>query len=345
MKRPFIIAEAGVNFYDTAKVRGVTPLEEAMHYIDEAKRVGIDAIKFQSYKANTIVSKNSPAYWDTTKETTKTQYELFLKFDSFGEEEYRKLYEYSKEKGIMFLSTPFDYASADYLNDMVDIYKISSSDLSNIPFIRHIARKKKPIYLSVGASYISEIEQAVRAMQEEGCPEIVLLHCVLSYPCKNEDANLNMIKTLKRIFAGIKIGYSDHTLPDDTMTILTTAYLLGADVIEKHFTLDKSLSGNDHYHAGDPDDFERAISNFKLVNTILGQEEKTVLPCELIPRREARRSLVITRDMKKGDIIQERDVMAKRPGTGISPQSLDIVLGRRLLVDCPEDTILTWDML
>lgn len=345
MKKPFVIAEAGVNFYDTAKVRGISPLEEAMHYIDEAKRVGIDAIKFQSYKANTIVSKNSPAYWDTTKETTKTQYELFLKYDAFGEKEYRKLYEYSKKKGIVFMSTPFDYNSADYLEDMVDIYKISSSDLSNIPFIRHMARKEKPIYLSVGASYISEIEQAVRAIKEEGCPEIALLHCVLSYPCKNEDANLNNIKTLKRIFPEHKIGYSDHTLPDDTMTILSTAYLLGADIIEKHFTLDKSLPGNDHYHAGDPDDFEKAINNFRLINTVLGQEEKTVLPCETIPRREARRSLVLTRDMKKGDVIHERDLMSKRPGTGISPQSLEIVLGRKLLIDCPEDTILTWEML
>lgn len=344
MNKPYVIAEAGVNFYDTAKLRGVTPLEEAMHYVDKAKEAGIDAIKFQSYKANTIASKNSPAYWDTTKETTQSQYELFTKFDSFGEEEYRALYEHCKKVGIDFMSTPFDYASADYLDDMVDIYKISSSDLSNLPFITHIAKKGKPIYLSVGASYLSEVEQAVRTIREAGNDQIALLHCVLSYPCKNEDANLRIISTLKRIFPDITIGYSDHTLPDDTMTILTTAYLLGAEIIEKHFTLDKSLPGNDHYHAGDPEDFRKAVNNFKLVNTVLGQSEKTVLPCELIPRREARRSLVLTRDMKKGEIIKETDLIAKRPGTGISPTYQDIVIGRALLQDCPEDTVLTWDM-
>ena len=344
MNKPYVIAEAGVNFYDTAKLRGVTPLEEAMHYVDKAKEAGIDAIKFQSYKANTIASKNSPAYWDTTKETTQSQYELFTKFDSFGEEEYRALYEHCKKVGIDFMSTPFDYASADYLDDMVDIYKISSSDLSNLPFITHIAKKGKPIYLSVGASYLSEVEQAVRTIRETGNNQIALLHCVLSYPCKNEDANLRIISTLKRIFPDITIGYSDHTLPDDTMTILTTAYLLGAEIIEKHFTLDKSLPGNDHYHAGDPEDFRKAISNFRLVNTVLGQSEKTVLPCELIPRREARRSLVLTRDMKKGEVITETDLIAKRPGTGISPTYQNIVIDRALLQDCPEDTVLTWDM-
>ena len=345
MSRPYVIAEIGVNFYDTAKVRGVSPLEEAKRYIDEAKAAGIDAVKFQSYKASTIASKNSPAYWDTTKETTLSQYELFCKFDSFGEAEYRELYRYCREVGIDFMSTPFDYASADYLCDMVDIYKISSSDLSNIPFIRHIARKGKPIFLSTGASYLSEVEQAVRAIKEEGCEDITVMHCVLSYPCKNENANLNMIKCLKRVFPGLKIGYSDHTLPDPSMTILTTAYLLGADVLEKHFTLDKTLPGNDHYHAGDPADFKRATENFILIEQILGQEEKTVLPCELVPRREARRSLVLTRDMKKGEIIQERDLIAKRPGTGISPVYEEIVLGRAVLEDLPEDTVLTWKMI
>lgn len=345
MSKPYVIAEAGVNFYDTAKTRGVTQLEEAIYYVDKAKEAGIDAIKFQSYKAETIAAKNSPAYWDTTEETTQSQYELFKKFDMFGEEEYRKICEHCHEVGIDFMSTPFDYASADYLNDMIDIYKISSSDLSNLPFIRYIAKKGKPIYLSVGASYLSEVEQAVRAIKETGNNDIVLLHCVLSYPCKNEDANLNIITTLKQVFPDITIGYSDHTRPDDTMTVLSTAYLLGAEVIEKHFTLDKTLPGNDHYHAGEPDDFKKAINNFKLINTVLGQKEKTVLPCELVPRREARRSLVLTRNMKKGEEIKETDLIPKRPGTGISPADIEIVIGRRLLEDCAEDTILTWKMI
>ena len=142
MKKPYVIAEAGVNFYDTAKLRGVTPLEEAMYYVDKAKEAGIDAIKFQSYKANTIASKNSPAYWDTTKETTRSQYELFTKFDSFGEEEYRALYQHCKKVGIDFMSTPFDYASADYLADMVDIIRYHLL-ISVICLLLHILQKKE----------------------------------------------------------------------------------------------------------------------------------------------------------------------------------------------------------
>ena len=343
MSKPYLIAEMGVNFYDTAKQMNITPLEASKLYIDKAAEVGIDCAKFQSYKANTIVSKNSPAYWDTTKEPTKTQYELFLKHDSFGENEYRELCKYTHDKGMDFISTPFDYASADYLYDMVDFYKISSSDLSNIPFIKHIGKKGKPVYISVGASYLSEVDEAIRALKEVGCKDIVVLHCVLSYPTNPENANLRIIQTLKNTFPDVKIGFSDHVAPDKTMMTLATAYLLGAEVIEKHFTLDKTLPGNDHYHAGDPEDFKKAIDNFKFIDKVLGNSEKTVLECEMIPRREARRSLVLTRSMKKGEIIKETDIMAKRPGTGISPKFADIVIGREIKADLEEDTILTWD--
>lgn len=344
MNKPYIIAEIGVNFYDTAKAENITPMEAAKKYVYEAKQAGIDAVKFQSYKADTIVSKNSPAYWDITKEPTKTQHELFTKHDGFNKEDYQEICNYCKEIDIEFLSTPFDYASADYLDGMMDKYKISSSDLTNLPFIRHIARKGKPILLSVGAAYISEVDEAVRAIKEEGCNDITIMHCVLSYPTKNEDANLQVISTLKKLYPDLKIGYSDHTLPDDCMTILTTAYLMGAEVIEKHFTLDKSLPGNDHYHAGDPEDFRKAIKNFRLVCQISGNPEKTVLDCERVPRREARRSLVLTRDMKKGEILKETDLIPKRPGYGISPVYSNIVIGRAINQDLAEDTILTWEM-
>lgn len=345
MNKPYVIAEMGVNFYDTAKQLEISPLEAAKLYIDRASEVGIDCAKFQSYKANTIVSKNSPAYWDTTKEPTETQFKLFSKFDNFGEKEYRELCDYAHSKGMDFTSTPFDYASVDYLEDMVDFYKISSSDLSNIPFVKYIGSKHKPVYLSVGASYISEIDEAIRALKESGCDDIVLLHCVLSYPTEIQNGNLRVIETLKKVFPDIRVGYSDHIAPDATMMTLATAYLLGAEVLEKHFTLDKTLIGNDHYHAGDPEDFRKAIMNFKLINSVLGSDQKTVLDCEIIPRREARRSLVLTRDMKAGEVITAEDIMAKRPGTGVSPMYTDIVIGRKVLRDLEEDTILTWDMI
>lgn len=340
-----MIAEMGVNFYDTANALGISPLDAAKLYIDKAAEAGIDCAKFQSYKAETIVSKNSPAYWDTTKEATKTQYELFQKYDHFGEEEYRELCEYTHAKGMDFTSTPFDYASADYLEDMVDFYKISSSDLSNLPFIRYIGAKGKPVYMSVGAAYLSEVDTAIRTLKESGCKDIVILHCVLSYPTNPKDANLRVIETLKRDFPNVRIGFSDHVAPDDTMMTLATAYMLGAEVIEKHFTLDKTLPGNDHYHAGDPEDFKRAIANFRWIDMVLGNGEKTVLACERVPRREARRSLVLTRDIKAGEIISTEDIMAKRPGTGISPEYAEIVVGRTVKRDLEEDTILRWDMI
>lgn len=342
-EKPYIIAEMGVNFYDTAREMNISPLEAAKLYIREAKRVGVDAAKFQSYKAEKIASKNSPSYWDLSKEPTTSQFELFKKLDGFNQEDYEELCRYCREIGIDFMSTPFDYDSADYLYDLVDIYKISSSDITNIPFIKYIAKKGKPIYLSVGASYLSEVEEAVRAIKEEGNNDICLFHCVLSYPTQNEDANLNFIKHLKAVFPDVKIGFSDHTLPDECMTILTTAYMLGADVIEKHFTLDKTLKGNDHYHAGDPEDFRKAVDNFRLIQQILGSDKKTVLECEQIPRKQARRSLVLTRDIKAGEVLTEKDLVAKRPGTGISPKYLDIVLGRKVNADLDEDSILTWE--
>lgn len=249
------------------------------------KRPGMMLIKFQSYKAETIVSKNSPAYWVPPKKRLKHSMSCSESMTILARWNIAVCVSTVGLAGLPFflphLITPRPIIWKIWLTS----YKISSSDLSNLPFVRHIARKGKPIYLSVGASYLSEVDQAVRAMKEEGCPEIALLHCVLSYPCKNEDANLNIIQTLRRIFPDLKIGYSDHTMPDETMTILTTAYLLGAEVIEKHFTLDKTLPGNDHYHAGEPADFKKAIGNFRLVNTILGQKEKTVLPCEVVPQQ------------------------------------------------------------
>lgn len=340
---PYLIAEMGVNFYDTAKELNISPLEAAKLYIRKAKEAGADAAKFQSYKAETLASKNSPSYWDLTKEPTTCQYELFKKSDGFNKEDYQQLYQYCKETGIDFMSTPFDEISADYLYDYVDIYKISSSDITNLPFIRHIARKGKPMYLSVGASYFSEVDEAVQAVRDEGNYDICLLHCVLSYPTKNEDANLHFITHLKQVYPDIPIGFSDHTLPDPCMTILSTAYLLGADVIEKHFTLDKTLIGNDHYHAGDPKDFRKAVENFKLIQIITGQKNKTVLDCEKIPRREARRSLVLTHNMKAGETVTEQDIMPKRPGTGISPKYQHMVIGRKLKQDMAADSILSWE--
>ena len=341
---PYLIAEMGVNFYDTAKVEGISPVDAAKRYIDGAAEAGCDCAKFQSYKAETIVSKDSPAYWDITKEPTKTQYELFQKYDSFNEAEFAELCEYAHFKGMDFTATPFDYASADYLERYVDFYKISSSDASNLPFLEHVGSKGKPVVLSVGASWLSEVDEAVRTLERSGCTDITILHCVLSYPTDPANANLRVIETLAQDFPRHKVGYSDHVAPDSAMQVLSAAYLLGAQVIEKHFTLDKGLSGNDHYHSGDIADFKHAVENFRLIDSVLGSADKVVLPCEEESRREARRSLVLTRDMYTGEVIGVDDLMPKRPGTGIAPAFVDVIIGRTVKMDLAEDTVLTWNM-
>lgn len=344
-KRPFLIGEIGVNFYDIAKKENITPMDAAKLMIKEAKNAGIDAVKFQTYKAEKIASRNSPAYWDLDEEPTTSQFELFKKFDSFGSEEYRELAEYCREVGIMFLSTPFDFEAIDFLDDLMDVYKISSSDLTNIPFIKAIALKNKPIILSTGASTLKEIKEAVNAIEEVSNVDIGLMHCVLSYPTKDEDANLLMIKDIKEQFEGYDIGYSDHTKPDDKMLILTTAYLYGANIIEKHFTLDKTLTGNDHYHAMDVEDVKTFNENIELINKIKGKKVKQPLVCESLSRKEARRSIVASKDIKKGEEITRDNITFKRPGTGISPSKVDEIIGMNANEDITEDTLLTYEML
>ena len=344
-KKPFLIAEIGVNFYDIAKKEGISDMDAAKLMIDEAKKCGVDAVKFQSYKAETIASRNSPAYWDLSEEPTTSQFELFKKFDKFGAEEYRKLADYCNGVGIMFLSTPFDFASVDYLDEFMDIYKISSSDLTNIPFIKYIASKNKPILLSTGASTLSEIKQAVDAIEEVSTVDVAIMHCVLSYPTAYEDANLLMIKDLAEYFPDYEIGYSDHTKPDENMAVLTTAYNYGATILEKHFTLDKTLQGNDHYHAMDSQDVVKFGDNVKFLSKINGMKNKQPLICESSARKEARRSIVASRDIKKGEEISNGDITFKRPGTGIYPSRIDEVIGKVAKEDIPEDTILDFGML
>ena len=236
---PYVIAEAGVNHEGSMDI--------ARRLIDEAAEGGADAIKFQTYKAATLASKDSPAYWDTSKEPTKSQYELFKRHDSFWKNEFEALKKHCDAAGIAFLSTPFDVESAHFLNDLMDVFKISSSDITNKPFIRILCDFRKPILLSTGAAHLHEIVEAVEWIEEKG-NKLALLHCVLNYPTADENAALGMIPALKRHFPQHVIGYSDHTLPQD-MHILETATLLGARVLEKHFSHDKTLPGNDHYHA------------------------------------------------------------------------------------------------
>ena len=339
-----LIAEIGVNYYDIATKEGITPLAAAKEMVKAAKDAGVHAVKFQTYKAGTLAAKASPSYWDTTEEPTTSQYELFKKFDHFGEAEYRELSAYATELGIEFFSTAFDFDSADYLNDMMEVYKISSSDLSNLPFIRYQAMKNKPILLSVGASNLDEIEMAIDTIRSVNDKEIVLMHCVLEYPTPLTDTNLLKILSLKRQFPELIIGYSDHTKPTENCDVIKTAYNLGALCIEKHFTLDKTLKGNDHYHAMDPKDAERILASIDEMDMIRGSGEIRCLDTEAAARKNARRSIVSATDIQKGTVITEEMLTYKRPGTGISPTRMEELLGMKAAEDIPEDTILQEQM-
>lgn len=335
-----LIAEIGVNYYDIAKKYSMSPMGAAKRMILEAKKAGIHAVKFQTYKAETLAAKKSPSYWDISEEATTSQFELFKKFDSFGKDEYAELFKYSEEVGIEFLSTPFDMESADYLYDMMNVYKISSSDLNNLPFVEYMAKKGKPILLSIGASNEDEIEKTVDVIRKYNSQPLCLLHCVLEYPTPYEHANLNKIVSLKEKYPDLIIGYSDHTKPDVCADVIKTAYNLGAVVVEKHFTLDKTLSGNDHYHAMDTEDAKKIVGGISFIDMIRGSYKLSCLESESAARQNARRSLVAACDIPRGSIITRRMITFKRPGSGLPPVYLDEIVGKRAVVDIADDTIL-----
>ncbi len=333
IKHPYIIAEAGVNHEGN--------IELAKRLIDEAKEGGADAIKFQTYKAETIATRKSPAYWDLNKEPTNSQFELFKKYDKFWKDDYEKLKVYCDQADIEFLSTPFDMESALFLNDLMPVFKISSSDITNKPFIEYICKFHKPIILSNGASYIHEIEEAVFWINKYG-NSLALLHCVLNYPTLDRHANLGMILHLRQKFPYYIIGYSDHTLPSD-MSVLATATLLGAKILEKHFTYDKKLPGNDHYHAMDVNDLKRFQEIINRQQVLLGKTmQKTPLKTEEISRLNARRSIVTTKSISSQTVIDSSMITTKRPGTGISPKYWDDVIGKIAARDLLDDHILQW---
>jgi len=332
--QPYVIAEIGVNHEGSMKI--------AKKLVDEAKEGGADAVKFQSYKAETLASKNSPSYWDTDEEPTTSQYKLFKKHDGFWYEEMKELKMYCDKMDIEFMSTPFDIESADFLDDMMDVYKISSSDLTNKPFIEYICKFNKPIILSTGASSLHEIQEAVSWIEKYGNP-LSLLHCVLNYPTPDENANLGMILDLKEKFPDKIIGYSDHTLPKD-MKVCEMATMLGCVIIEKHFTHDKSLQGNDHYHAMDKDDLKAYRKNLEIVFEILGGFKVEALDEEASARNNARRSLVAIKHIAKGKVIKQSDLTFKRPAHGVSPKFIDEIIGQKAIENIEEDTILKWNM-
>jgi sialic acid synthase SpsE len=331
----YIIAEAGVNHRCN--------LEWAKRMVEEAALAGADAIKFQSYKAATIAAKESPIYWND--KTIRTQLEAFQKSDCFGKIEFIELFEHCEKWGIEFLSTPFDRDAVHYLDQLgMRAFKISSSDLTNYVLLRQIAELGKPIFLSTGASDLDEIRSALTVLKPFDV-DVVLLHCVLKYPTPDENANLLAIEGLADAFPGYLIGYSDHTLPGRDYLAPAVSVVLGAKVVEKHFSINLDFPGDDHYHSVDSSGLRQMVASIRRAEKLLGTPEVGYAEVEEQARLFARRSLVAKGSIPQGTQISADNLIPKRPGTGISPIHLDDVLGRKAKVDIDDDTILTWELL
>ncbi len=335
---PYVLAEIGVNHGGD--------LDLARRLVDEAAEGGADAVKFQTYKAGKLASRNSPSYWDLDSEPTRSQYELFKRYDGFETADYEALARHAVERGVDFLSTPFDLEAVEALAPLMRVFKVASADLTNVPLLDAVAAHGKPVLLSTGAAHLSEVDEAVRRLTAHLPPErIGLLHCVLEYPTPFADAHLATIEHLQRCFPDHPVGYSDHTRPDAAMLVLLRAWMLGATVLEKHFTHDKNLPGNDHYHAMDRDDLRRLREGIALLEQTEGEARVRALPGEEAARRNARRSLVASRALASGHVLEAGDLDVKRPAFGLPPSALDWVLGRPLRRDLAQDDFLTFDHL
>ncbi len=334
----YVIAEGGANHEGD--------IEAAERMIVEAAQGGAQCIKFQTYKADKLVTRTAPKYWYDPGQRAANQHEMFAQLDGFDQPEWQRLIAKADEMGITFMSSAWDEDSVDMLDALgMPAFKIGSADITCLPLIKHTARTGKPIILSTGASTLGEIEAAVNVIRDEGNKDIVLLHCVLSYPTENKDANLNMMAWLQQVFPDIPIGYSDHTIADPAMTVPLAAAAMGARVIEKHFTLDKSLPGNDHYLSMDAKDLARWNASLEIIYQAQGTDGyRNIIEAEQTSRIMARRSLVSRVDIPEGTVITREMLTYKRPGTGISPADIDIVVGRHARVAIPEDQTLTWDM-
>ena len=314
----FIIAEAGVNHNGDVNL--------AKKLIDVAKDASADAVKFQSFKAENVVTKTAQKakYQKQTTGSSESQYEMIKKLELSGAD-FKKLTAYAHKKSIMFLSTPFDKESVDLLDKLdVPAFKIASGEITNFPLIRHIAKKGKPVILSTGMSTLEEIKEAVQVIKSEGIKDIVLLQCVTAYPAKAEDVNLKAMETLRKSFK-LPVGLSDHTTG---IAVPIAAVALGAAIIEKHFTLDKNLPGPDHRASLRPRELEQMIKAIREVEKALGSGNKKPTEEEEEIKKIARRSIVARVDMPEGTIITEEMLAIKRPGTGIEPKYSDKVVGK-----------------
>lgn len=327
----FIIAEAGVNHNGS--------FSRAKKLIDAAAAAGADAVKFQTFDPETLATKTAGKadYQKANKKRNESQQAMLRKLQ-LKREDHAALKSYAEKKGLLFLSTPFSMSDALFLKELgLAAIKVSSSDANNIPYLRHIASFGLPIILSTGMADMEEITESVDALKQSGNKQIVVLHCTTNYPTPFPEANLRAIVTLKREL-GVVVGFSDHTLGDEAAC---ASVALGAQVLEKHFTLDRKLPGPDHKASLEPLELREFVQHIRNVEKALGTGRKIPWKSEREIAKVARKSLVALRAIKKGEIFTEKNLTTKRPGTGLPPKEYDTVIGTRAARDISADTLLT----
>ena len=332
---PYIIAEIGANH------NGDINLAKKM--IDSAIECGCDAVKFQSWDKKSLISNTGykqNIVFDGSKKKHFGSLEEMVEKYYLRKEQHFELKNYCNSLGIEFCSTPFSAKEIDLLNELdVEFFKIASMDINNYPLLQYVAQFNKPILLSTGMSSLSEIEKAVTIMEKQGNSKIIILHCVAIYPTENKDLNLKNITMLQNTF-GYPVGFSDHSLG---FVAPLASVALGACIIEKHFTLDKDLPGWDHEISANPVEMKKIVEGSKMIYESLGNFERTVSKFEEEKKKVFRRSIVLNKNLKTGDIIREEDISLKRPGTGFSPDKIKFVVGKMLKRDFEADCLLTED--
>ena len=325
-----IIAEAGVNHNGN--------LDLALKMVDEAKRAGADIVKFQTAIPEKVISKyaDKAEYQKKTTGNEESQLEMCKRIH-LKLSDYDIIKKYCEEVGIEFLSTPFDLESIDYLEKLdIRLWKIPSGEITNLPYLIKIAKTGKPVIMSTGMSELNEVEEAVNVLKENGAGEITLLHCTTEYPAPFESVNLRAMNTLREKFE-TEVGYSDHTVGFEAAV---AAAVLGASVIEKHFTLNHNMEGPDHKASLEPEEFEIMVNNIRLIEKALGDGVKQPAEAEKKNIAIARKSIVAAKDIKKGEVLTEDNITVKRPGNGISPMRWFEVLGTEAVRDFGEDELI-----
>jgi N-acetylneuraminate synthase/N,N'-diacetyllegionaminate synthase len=333
--RAFLIAEAGVNHNGD--------LDLAHRLVDAAADAGADAVKFQTFRTDALVSGAAPKarYQVETTGEGESQRAMLARLE-LSADAHASLRDHAQRRGLVFFSTPFDEASADLLDRLgVELLKVPSGEVTNLPLLRHLAAKRRPILVSTGMCTLDEVATAVETIRAAGDPPVALLHCVSAYPAPVEDTNLRAMDTLRARF-GCPVGLSDHSLG---IEIALAAVARGAAVLEKHLTLDRALPGPDHRASLEPADFTALVRGVRAIEAALGDGDKRPMPSELDTRAVARRSLVATRALPAGHRLTHADIAIKRPGTGIPPGDLERVLGQRLRHSIAADDLLDWSSL